>query len=143
MSDIEPGELDYHIARTTWLEADQAARLAYVNRTRSLQEQYNRDCLPYHDAYVHGERTAWSEYNNTVRANFREYQNKLTNVHAEAAAEVLHVHRQLATEPLTCGERPYPAGSEGDDGTQCVLPLGHAGNHSDILLNPRTEGNPQ
>lgn len=25
-------------------------------------------------------------------------------------------------EPAVCGARPYPAGSEGDDGTQCVLP---------------------
>jgi hypothetical protein len=27
----------------------------------------------------------------------------------------------------TCGARPYPAGSEGDDGTVCVLPAGHDG----------------
>jgi hypothetical protein len=30
-----------------------------------------------------------------------------------------------------CGSRPYPAGSEGDDGTECVRPKGHPGDHSD------------
>jgi len=30
-----------------------------------------------------------------------------------------------------CGARPYPAGSEGDDGTECVLPAGHDGPHDD------------
>lgn len=31
-----------------------------------------------------------------------------------------------------CGARPYPAGSEGDDGTECQLPAGHAGHHDDM-----------
>jgi hypothetical protein len=31
--------------------------------------------------------------------------------------------------PETCGARPYPAGSEGDDGTECALPAGHDGPH--------------
>jgi hypothetical protein len=33
--------------------------------------------------------------------------------------------------PETCGVRPYPAGSEGDDGTECALPAGHDGPHND------------
>jgi hypothetical protein len=33
--------------------------------------------------------------------------------------------------PERCGSRPYPAGSEGDDGTECVRPKGHPGDHSD------------
>ena len=34
--------------------------------------------------------------------------------------------------PVTlCGARPYPAGSEGDDGTECALPAGHDGHHDD------------
>jgi len=28
---------------------------------------------------------------------------------------------------LLCGARPYPAGSDGDDGTECMLPEGHDG----------------
>lgn len=35
------------------------------------------------------------------------------------------------TWPAACGARPYPAGSEGDDGTECVLPAGHDGPHDD------------
>lgn len=35
-------------------------------------------------------------------------------------------------EPEICGARPYPAGSEGDDGTECQLPAGHAGHHDDM-----------
>lgn len=31
-----------------------------------------------------------------------------------------------------CGARPYPAGSEGDDGTECALPAGHDGPHDDL-----------
>jgi hypothetical protein len=34
-------------------------------------------------------------------------------------------------EPVACGSRPYPAGSEGDDGTECALPAGHGGAHDD------------
>lgn len=30
-----------------------------------------------------------------------------------------------------CGARPYPPGSEGDDGTECILPAGHDGPHDD------------
>lgn len=33
--------------------------------------------------------------------------------------------------PNPCGARPYPAGSEGDDGTVCTLPVGHDGPHDD------------
>ena len=35
--------------------------------------------------------------------------------------------------PVTglCGARPYPPGSEGDDGTVCMLPAGHTGPHDD------------
>lgn len=33
--------------------------------------------------------------------------------------------------PNPCGSRPYPAGSEGDDGTECMLPVGHEGPHDD------------
>jgi hypothetical protein len=33
--------------------------------------------------------------------------------------------------PERCGSRPYPAGSEGDYGTECVRPKGHPGEHSD------------
>lgn len=37
-----------------------------------------------------------------------------------------------------CGARPYPAGSEGDDGTECTLLPGHHGPHDDdaALLSP-------
>jgi hypothetical protein len=35
-----------------------------------------------------------------------------------------------ATKPL-CGARPYPAGSEADDGTECLLSEGHDGPHDD------------
>ena len=45
---------------------------------------------------------------------------------------------QPVTEPLgdaeKCGERPYPAGSEGDDGTRCMLATGHDGPHDDSAL---------
>jgi hypothetical protein len=37
----------------------------------------------------------------------------------------------FAAAQAGCGARPYPAGSEGDDGTECVLPAGHAGPHDD------------
>jgi len=36
--------------------------------------------------------------------------------------------------PEKCGSRPYPAGSEGDDGTECVLPKGHDGPHDDGVV---------
>jgi hypothetical protein len=36
-----------------------------------------------------------------------------------------------------CGARPYPAGSEGDDGTECALPAGHYVPHDDL---PEIEG---
>lgn len=38
----------------------------------------------------------------------------------------------IDTEPEGCGERPYPAGSEGDEGTVCIRPAGHDGFHSDV-----------
>jgi hypothetical protein len=34
-----------------------------------------------------------------------------------------------------CGATPYPRGSEGDDGTVCILPAGHPGPHSDMSGN--------
>lgn len=37
----------------------------------------------------------------------------------------------VATEAALCESRPFPAGSEGDDGTRCVLPAGHEGSHDD------------
>ena len=41
-----------------------------------------------------------------------------------------------------CGSRPYPAGSEGDDGTECVLPKGHDGDHDDgvVITAPADPG---
>jgi hypothetical protein len=42
-------------------------------------------------------------------------------------------HRGLhqAAEATRCNARPYPAGSEGDDGTACGLRRGHSGPHAD------------
>jgi hypothetical protein len=51
-------------------------------------------------------------------------------IHAYAAI------KDAAGDELLCGSRPYPAGSEGDDGTECMLPKGHDGPHADA---PETE----
>ena len=51
---------------------------------------------------------------------------RLTAKGAEVAAAAVVGH----TTP-TCDWRPYPAGSEGDDGTECILPAGHSGSHYD------------
>ena len=41
--------------------------------------------------------------------------------------------RILPSKPhKLCGARPYPAGSEGDDGTECGLPVRHSGSHDDL-----------
>lgn len=44
--------------------------------------------------------------------------------------------------PERCDSRPYPAGSEGDDGTECVLPKGHDGDHDDgvVITAPADPG---
>jgi hypothetical protein len=39
-----------------------------------------------------------------------------------------------------CGARPYPAGSEGDDGTVCMLPKYHNGPHDDCVPIPSAMG---
>lgn len=44
-----------------------------------------------------------------------------------------------AKEPELCDSRPFPAGSEGDDGTRCVLPAGHDGAHDDGVPLPDDE----
>lgn len=38
---------------------------------------------------------------------------------------------EAETSDCKCGARPYAAGSEGDDGTECILPAGHDGPHDD------------
>lgn len=67
----------YATARQQWQEADQAARLAYVNRVQQLQRQYEDDCRPFRDVYDHGERTAWSEYQTQGRLNWAAYKTLL------------------------------------------------------------------
>ncbi|HEY1706396.1 MAG TPA: hypothetical protein VGG75_42530 [Trebonia sp.] len=57
----------------------------------------------------------------------------LAQVRAEKnAANAAEQHK-----PERCPSRPYPDGSEGDDGTVCVLPKGHEGDHWD---GPELEG---
>lgn len=53
-------------------------------------------------------------------------------------AAVAWIAAQLAPEPeaATCGARPYPAGSEGDDGTECTLPPHDDGQHDDTAAEP-------
>jgi hypothetical protein len=46
-------------------------------------------------------------------------------------AELRRAEQIREGEPAACGARPYPAGSEGDDGTECALPAGHEGEHDD------------
>lgn len=47
------------------------------------------------------------------------------------AEDDFHPSRWTGPHEATCGARPYPAGSEGDDGTECMLPAGHDGKHAD------------
>lgn len=57
-------------------------------------------------------------------------------LHAEPEPErVVFTDEDDEAAPVAkaCGARPYPAGSEGDDGTECALPAGHDGPHDDEL----------
>ena len=53
--------------------------------------------------------------------------------------EVISAEEHAATAPA-CGARPYPAGSEGDDGTECALPAGHAGPHDGAIADDEASG---
>lgn len=80
MSLEETASQPYAQARQQWQQADQAARLAYIERVQQLQRQYEQDCQPYKDAYNSAERAAWMEYQAQGRRNWEAYKTMLNMV---------------------------------------------------------------
>jgi hypothetical protein len=77
MSLEQSADATYGLARQQWQEADQVARLAYIEKVQQLQRQYEADCQPYRDAYNSAERAAWMEYQAAGRRNWHTYKTAL------------------------------------------------------------------
>jgi hypothetical protein len=80
MSIEQYADQHYAFARQQWQEADQAARLAYIERVQALQHQYEDDVRPFRDVYNSAERAAWLEYQAQGRLNWNAYKTMLNMV---------------------------------------------------------------
>ena len=80
MSLEHSADVDYGLARQQWQQADQAARLAYVEQVQQLQRQYEDDIRPFRDAYNSAERVTWMEYQSRIRANWDAYHRAMNAI---------------------------------------------------------------